>query len=322
MNASSNPNYEHTGLSPTTKYTYQVRSVDINGAGDWSGAASATTRSTSATAGQLPKVTGLTVTDATGDNTAASRTARLAWNAVSGVTHYEIMVFDPSAGTPDWARVAAALLPGETAGFITKAEAKSPPTVDLTIATGTDGGSQGRTYYYIVSAVHAGPGVNPTPGNADDDMGEWSDYKSVTFKDFKPKAPTALSATKTTGTSIWLSWTQPAGVPGETPRTGTATSYNLQWRTGQSSTWSNIAVSGTTYHHTGLSGSTSYTYRVRAQNSGGESAYFPASTATQVTVPLGNTLPAPSGVKAGRCIGEWDRQDQGVVERGVGRKRL
>ena len=28
--------YEHLNLSPSTKYTYQVRAVDINGAGDWS----------------------------------------------------------------------------------------------------------------------------------------------------------------------------------------------------------------------------------------------------------------------------------------------
>ena len=49
--------------------------VDINGAGDWSASRSATTRSTQAAAGQMPKVDGLTVTDATGSITMNGRPA-------------------------------------------------------------------------------------------------------------------------------------------------------------------------------------------------------------------------------------------------------
>ena len=67
------PTYEHLNLSPSTKYTYQVRAVDINGAGAWSGERSATTLSVTAAAGQMPKVTGLTVTDATTMPTLAPR---------------------------------------------------------------------------------------------------------------------------------------------------------------------------------------------------------------------------------------------------------
>ena len=82
--------YEHPNLSPSTKYTYQVRAVDINGAGTWSSETDTTTLSVTAAAGQMPQVTGLTVTDATTNNGGATRTAKLTWNAVSGATHYEI----------------------------------------------------------------------------------------------------------------------------------------------------------------------------------------------------------------------------------------
>ena len=45
--------YEHGNLSPSTKYTYMVRAVDINGPGDESGEASTTTHSVTAAAGQI-----------------------------------------------------------------------------------------------------------------------------------------------------------------------------------------------------------------------------------------------------------------------------
>ena len=127
-------------------------------------------------------------------------------------------------------------------------------------------------------------------------MGEWSDYKSVTFIDFVPAAPTALAAVKTNGNSVLVSWTQAAASGTD----GTATSWTLHYRTQNTNSWTAISVTGGTpsYHHTGLSGNTTYYYRVRAESSGGSSAFHPLASETQVSITLGNTLAAPSNVRA------------------------
>ena len=94
--------YEHLNLSAVDEVHLPGTRGDINGAGAWSDARSATTLSVTAAAGQMPKVTGLTVTDATDGNTGATRTAKLTWNAVSGATHYEIQRFNPGLDAPAW----------------------------------------------------------------------------------------------------------------------------------------------------------------------------------------------------------------------------
>ena len=289
---SGNPFYEHTNLSPSTTYTYQVRSVDINGAGDWSGAFNGTTRSTQAAAGQMPKVNGLAVTDATTNNGGDGRMAKLVWNAVSDATHYDIQRYDPSTAA-GW----GSLGDSPTAGGvtqITKADAGSPPTYTDDIDDGT---AAGKTFFYVVSAVEDGVDQDVSTAT-DNEMGEWSDHKSVTFKDHEPGLPTSATAVKTSANSILVSWTAPAESAAPGAMMGAATSYTVRWRTGDSSTWRNMAATGTSYHHTGLRGNTSYFYRVRAENSGGESAYVDITQNATGGVVLGNTLTAPTGLSA------------------------
>lgn len=291
--------YEHGNLSPSTKYTYKVRAVDINGPGDPSVEDSATTLSVVAAAGQLPKVTGLTVTDATTSNTGATRTARLTWTAVSNATHYQIQRYNPGLAAPVWANAPDSAVAGNvlSGGFITVDEAGSSPSWDDVITTAgaeasNDAEGAGQNYFYVVSAVNEGITTGLTDG--DEELGEWSDYKSVTFVDFAPGAPTGLSAAKTNGGSIIVRWTQPADARTGSPATGVATSWTIHWRTAATTTWSPIAVTGaTSYHHTGLSGNTTYYYRVRAENSGGQSDFTDPISET-----LGNALTAPTGVRA------------------------
>ena len=281
---SGNPTYNDTGLSPSTKYTYRVRAVDINGPGDWSAEQSRTTLSVTAESGQMPKVTGLTVTDETTSNTADERKAKLTWNAVSTATHYEIQRYDPStaAGWQDLTN------PTPSDG-VTRQVAESSPTYTDTFP---DGSAAGKTFFYVVSAVE--DGVDGTVGNADDEMGEWSDHKAVTFKAHMPNVPTALTGVKTSGTSILVSWTAPDAVDTAGEMRGLATSYTLRWRHVDTQTWTDVTVNGTSYHHTGLRGNTSYSYRVRAQNSGGESAWVD----DLAPIVLGNTLSPPTGLRA------------------------
>ena len=304
--ASGSPVFNHTGLSASTKYTYQVRAVDVNGNGDWSAAASATTHSTADAAMQMPRVTGLTVTDATTSNNAAERKAKLTWNAVSDATHYELQRFAPGDPSPAWGPLTANV---DTSGTVSRIVAASSPSHTDTIVTG----APGKVYFYVVSAVNSGPDgetSTDTPAasgatpNADNEMGDWSEYRSVTFKDIEPGPPGIIDAYNASGSSIWVTWTQPDAVAGTT---GTATSWTLQWRTDQSTTWTSISVTGPanaltsdpnvrriTYLHSDLSGSASYYYRVRAENSGGESGF---TTLLQPVI-LGNTLTPPTGVQA------------------------
>ncbi len=289
---SGNPFYDHTNLSASTTYTYQVRSVDINGAGDWSAAANGTTRSVQAAAGQMPKVTGLTVTDETSSTADDARKAKLTWNAVSDATHYDIQRYNPDTAD-GWGSLADT----PTVGGVTQIAATASPSHEDTIAAGA-----GNTYFYVVSAVSSGAdGAIGTA--ADNEMGEWSDHKSVTFKAHVPNPPPVTaespSAVKTSGTSILVTWTAPAVDTGTAgAMRGAATRYTLRWRTEGSDTWRNIAVTGTSYHHTGLSGNTSYFYRVRAENSGGESEYVAIVQNATGGVVLGNTLTAPTGLTA------------------------
>ena len=279
--------YNHTNLSPLTKYTYQVRAVNINGPSDWTAERSATTRSTPTSTGQMPMVTGLTVTD---ESTAADGPkVKLTWNAVSGATHYEIQRFNPADGTPAWANPADG--GGLASGLITVEDNDKPTTYeDITEAL-----AEGQTYYYVVSAVDQGPDDNVSV-EADNDLGEWSDYKSVTLDDIAPGPPTNLEGTVTGEASIWVSWTAPAvDRTGQDP-TGEATSYTLQWRReGQTASWNSITVTGrATHHHTGLNANTPYYYRVRAINSGGMSDY--TSELSRRTLP--QVLSPPPGLDA------------------------
>lgn len=286
--AGATSSYNDTDLSPSTKYTYRVRGVNVNGPGDWAADFSRTTNSVTAVPGQMPKVTGLAVEDKTtsNTNTAGERMVKLTWNAVSNATHYQIQRYNAAADAPAWANVTGGTPAVVSDGRILKT---SSPSWEETITTAANEGA-GQTYFYVVSAIDEG--LDETAGNADDEMGEWSDYKSVTFKAYKPTVPTALATAETSGTSILVSWTAPA-VSNDDPHTGAADSYTLEWKASPSYSARTITVNGTSYHHTGLSGTSTYKYRVKARNTGGESAW-----SSEEMVVLGNTLGRPMNVRA------------------------
>jgi hypothetical protein len=97
-----------------------------------------------------------------------------------------------------------------------------------------------------------------------------------------PAAPAGLAATTVSSSRIDLAWTD-----GSSNETG----FKIERKTG-SGTFAQIATVGanvTTYSSTGLSAGTSYSYRVRATNSGGDSAYSnTASASTLATGPDGD----------------------------------
>jgi titin len=113
-----------------------------------------------------------------------------------------------------------------------------------------------------------------------------------------PAAPTNLAATAASTTQINLSWTDTSG---------NETSFKIERKTNTSS-FSQIATVGsnvTTFSNTGLTSATTYTYRVRASNSSGNSGYTNEASATTQgadtaapSVPGGSTRRRPARVKS------------------------
>lgn len=106
-----------------------------------------------------------------------------------------------------------------------------------------------------------------------------------------PVAPTNLSATAVSATTVSLTWLDNAG---------NETAYALDRSTDGGLTWvivnHALAVGTTTFNDTGLSPETTYTYRVRAENAAGVSAWSAPATATTYQPPQPPN--APSGLVA------------------------
>jgi chitinase len=107
-----------------------------------------------------------------------------------------------------------------------------------------------------------------------------------------PAAPSGLTVTGTTSSSVSLSWAPPAG---------TVTGYDV------SEDGSQVAsVAGTSDTVTGLAASTSYTFTVSAYNSGGQSAASnQVSATTSASSSGGGSGGGSSGLPAHILMGYW-----------------
>ncbi len=122
---------------------------------------------------------------------------------------------------------------------------------------------------------------NVAPGNyslrakavSDNSAYTYSSTVSITVNQVPPNAPSALSATAISSSQIDLSWTD------NSPNEST---FRIE-RSTNGTTFTEIATVGagvTTYSSTGLNSNTIYYYRVRANNSAGNSAYTNTASAT------------------------------------------
>lgn len=96
-----------------------------------------------------------------------------------------------------------------------------------------------------------------------------------------PSAPTGLGATPVSPTQINLAWADNAN---------NENAFRIERSLDAGSTWSllaNVGANTTSYANTGLSPLTTYHYRVRAENAGGNSAF---SNTANATTPNGTTL--------------------------------
>src|SRR5439155_1273217 len=116
------------------------------------------------------------------------------------------------------------------------------------------------SYTYRVQAT--GPGG----------VSAYSNTASATTLPPPPTAPSSLTATAASSSQINLAWTASSGA---------VSSYQVERCQGTPCTFSPVGTSTTAaYSDTGLSASTSYTYRVQASGPGGLSAYSNTASAT------------------------------------------
>jgi fibronectin type 3 domain-containing protein len=149
----------------------------------------------------------------------------------------------------------------------------------VTGTTYADAGlTNGTTYYYQVSAVNGG-GESPHSAEA-----------SAMPQVAAPAAPTSLSATAISSSQIDLTWTD---------NSGNETGFVVEEATDSAFTGGlttvNLVANATSYIATGLAAGTTYWFRVRATNAGGDSANSNAANATtQTPVPPPPPPPPPT----------------------------
>ena len=120
------------------------------------------------------------------------------------------------------------------------------------------------TYTYRVVATNAGGDSAPSPGAV------------ATTPVAPPEAPTGVTATPVSSTQISTGWQPGAG----------ATGYRVERSANGGASWTTAGTTATTaFNDTGLTASTTYTYRVFATNAAGESTPSATATATTLVAP-------------------------------------
>ncbi len=239
--------FSDTGRSPSTSYSYRVRAEDTtNNLGPYSGTTSATTPATPDT--QPP--TAPTALSAT----ATSPTQiNLAWTAAtdnSAVLQYRIERCQ-NAGCSNFTEIAS------TTGTSYQDGSRTPST----------------SYSYRVRAEDTALNLGPYSTTAS--------AQTPAPPNQPPSAPSNLSATAISPSQINLAWTAATDDVG-------VLEYRIERCQGTGcSTFTQIATAaGTTFSDTGRSPSTSYSYRVRAEDT--TNNLGPYSGTTSTTTPVGS----------------------------------
>ena len=240
----STTTFNDTGLTASTSYSYRVRATDA--AANLSAFSSTATASTNAAPDTTPPSAPANLTAA-----AASPTQiNLSWIASTdnvGVTGYRVERCQGVACS-NFAQIAA------------------PSTT-----TFNDTGLTASTSYsYRVRATDAAANLSAFSSTATASTNAAPDTTP-------PSAPTNFTATAASSTQINLSWTA------STDNVG-VTGYRVERCQGAAcTTFAQIATpAGTTFNDTGLTASTSYSYRVRATDAAGNLSGF-STTATAST---------------------------------------
>src|SRR6058998_2540166 len=258
--------YSDTGLTHTTTYTYRVSAINSIGTSSASSVASATTP---IAAPSLP--TGVTATAASSSQVGLTWTAP-ADNGGSAITGYKIERSTDGGST--WTTLVA--------------------NTGSTATTYSDTGlAHGTTYTYRVSAINS-IGTSSS-----------SSITSATTLAVVPSSPTGLAAASVSSSQNGLTWTAPADNGGSA-----ITGYKIERSTDGGTTWSalvaNTGSTATTYSDTGLTHTTTYTYRISALNSVGPSSTSNSASATTLAVaPTSPSAPTAAPVSSSQINLSW-----------------
>ena len=241
-----------TGLMKGMTYEVQVRAVNVDGPGEWSGSATATTDTNalpvfdagtaSFTAAENQTTVGpVTATDSDGDD--------------------EIESYAIPSGADGGADGALFNIDDNT-GALTF---KTAPNFEAEVKS-----ADGDNDYIVVVRVTSGTGDRTL--TADQTV-----TVTVSDLDEPPGALNPPTFGTTTVNSIVVNWSEPAN-------TGPPLTYDLRYREKSSGDpWTNVSnLTGTTYTISSLTVNTLYEVEVRAKNAEGESAYAAGEQRTSV----------------------------------------
>ncbi len=240
-------------------------------------------------------------------NPGAGATSQLVENLSGGTTYYFRLRSQNAGVFSGYANVQATTLPSAP-GVPGNFAASNVAQTSLTVSWASPGGPVTRYELQYSTDQNFGSGVttsNPTSTSQSvsglssgttyyfrlraENAGGFSGYASTqaTTQQAPPAAPTQFSASATSSSQINLTWSNP----------GTQSALELQYATNSSfsTNLQNIAVGGsaTSASVTGLTTTTTYYFRLRAQNGGGFSNYANAQATTLLDAPG-----APSGLTA------------------------
>jgi surface antigen/PKD repeat protein len=201
-----------------------------------------------------------------------------------------------NAGNEDGFRIERSL--SETSGFT------EIDTVGADVASYSDAGlSPGTHYYYRVYAVNT--------------VGDSATYAAgdATTPSLPPATPSSLVATAVSASRIDLTW-----VDNASNEDGFELEHSLDGSTG----WTRIVTLGadiTSYPSVGLSGCSTYYYRVRAFNTVGDSPYSNVASATTPCIPVAPSDLAATALSQSQIDLTWtdnaDNEDGFRIERSL-----
>jgi len=228
----SSTNYTDTGWGASETGYIRVSAVNSAGEGPQSSSVSFPAFSSGGSVPGTP--TGVTATR----NPAGSTTVRITWNVVSGATSYKVYYSSSSSGS----------------GTL---DGTSSTTSYDSFSNSTD-----FTWYFRVSAVNSAGEGSPS---------SWVSVGPVETVPNAPSAPSGITATAQSSSSIRISWSTVTG----------ATGYYIYRSSSASGTYTQVGDStSTSYTNTGLSQNTTYHYRVASYNTAGTSSQSSSVSAT------------------------------------------